>query len=364
MENKFAKNLEDLNRLLKIIEYDEEVASVLLFGADKNHPSKEELDPILKAFSKPLIGGIFPQIIIKGEQLDEGFLIMPLLFPMQTASFDLSESNDLFNNFENIFKPDFVKPLNLFVFIDAFAERKSDFIRILFDYFGVSVGYIGGGAGSLSFKPFHCILNNNGASVNSAVLGLFDADLKIGVAHGWSRISEPLKITKAIGKKIIEIDHTPAFEVYKRVVESHSGLKFTDDNFFDIAKSYPLGMVKLDGEPIIRDPYAVSGNSILIVDEIPEEEYVRVMNGNLESLLSGAKKAREKADLEDENIFCVDCISRVLYMGEKVGKELEIVKGNGRLDGILSIGEIANNGESLLEIYNKTIVAAKWMKQD
>jgi hypothetical protein len=208
-------------------------------------------------------------------------------------------------------------------------------------------------------------LHNSGAYKDAAVVGVFQDELSIGVAHGWSPISKPMKITEAADNRIFSIDWQPAFEVYKTWVESHSGLKFSDHNFFDLAKSYPLGMVKLDSEMIIRDPFAVENGVLHIVDQVPEGEYVSIMHGDMNSLLAGARLAHHNAvnstpGNETDRQFCIDCISRVLYMREDFDREMNILNSSQPVDGILSIGEIASTGESYLEIFNKSIVFAKW----
>ncbi len=363
----FANNLDILEQQLNECAENELFKSVLLMVADQGHPEKEEITPLLAAFPKPLIGAVFPELIHESKRVKTGFLLVPLAFALKSVVFDLSDhGSDHTMLMENIFGgSETLRKQGLFVFADALATHKNDFIQELFNYFGNTVKYLGGGAGSLTFKPFPCIFHNSGVFENAAVVGLFDKPLSIGVAHGWSPIGKPLRITKAEGNRIHGIDWTPAFETYKKWVEDHSGVTINEDNFFDVAKSYPLGMIKLDSEMVIRDPFMAENGVLHIVDEVPEGEYVRIMHGNMDSLLEGAESAlniamKHEKCIKGKMFFCFDCISRVLYMQDSFTKELDIITHDQKISGVLSIGEIANSGETFLEIYNKTIVIALW----
>jgi len=360
-------NLKLLEQSLNEFQKDEAVKSVIFLMAAKDAYSKKDIDPLLQNFSKPTIGGIFPELISNSTRKDTGVLLFPLDFELHTQLFDLNDNtDDLVQKLESSQKKSLEPSSTLFVFIDALSINKELFIEVLFNFFGLNPDYIGGGAGSLEFKPMNCIISNKGMVSNAAIIGWAHKKLAVGVAHGWEPVSAPLKVTKANRNELISINWKPAFEAYKEIVEPHSGMYFKNDNFFDIAKSYPLGIAKIDAEMVVRDPFAVKENALILVDKISEGEYVEVLNGNMNSLLDGASKAREIAfsklekNMNQNCVFCIDCISRVLYMQEDFNKELQAISKGSNVNGILSIGEIANSGESFLEIYNKTIVIALW----
>ena len=362
-----SNDIQLLESQLAEFEMNDAIQSVLFLMAENEHYPEKTLIPLLQKISKPIIGGVFPELIYSGERKKSGVVLLPLSIELNTQLFDLSKTPEVFlKQLELVQKNSFDPSSTLFVFVDALSKNKENFIESLFNFFGTNPTYIGGGAGSLTFKPFPCIITNNGMYENAAVIGWMNKKIALGVAHGWSSISSPLKVTKANRNQLISINWKPAFKVYKEVVESHSGKKFTSANFFEIAKSYPLGIAKLDAEMVVRDPFAVKVNSLLLVDLINEGEYVEILHGNMDSLLEGAQKAKEISfsKLEDKTntnfVFCIDCISRVLFMQDDFNKELEIIGKNIDVSGILTIGEIANSEDSFLEIYNKTIVIARW----
>ena len=362
-----AKDTKSLENHLSQLTVDDQVESVLFLMADEDHFKEEFLVPLLSEVKKPILGGIFPELIFKGERKKRGVLLMPLFFKLRTQLFDLSGSPEHFlEQLESVQKDSISPTSSLFVFADTLSPNKEVFIESLFNFFGINTTYIGGGAGSLSFEAFPCIITNQGIHTNAAVIGWGNRKVTLGVAHGWHSISDTLKVTKANGKQLESINWKPAFDVYKDIVESHSGMKFTSENFYEIAKSYPLGIEKVDAEMVVRDPFMQTNNTLYFVDAINEGEYVKILHGDIESLLEGASKAMEFAlsklevGMNKESIFCIDCISRVLFMKETFGRELDAVGQKNHVSGILSIGEIANAGDSFLEIYNKTIVLGIW----
>jgi len=147
------------------------------------------------------------------------------------------------------------------------------------------------------------------------------------------------------------------------VVEEHSNQVFTADNFFEIAKAYPFGMSKIGGEMIVRDPMFLGENqSMICAGEVPKGCFVEILHGDIESLVSAAKSAKTTAKesfqpTENTVMILIDCISRVLVMGDQFQEELAAVREDGTpLFGALTIGEIANNSDTCLEFHNKTAV--------
>jgi len=363
----YCSDLESLKSELLLLDTHAGARSVLLFAADKDHPRKDVLESVLKVYSKPLMGGIFPEIIADGERRVSGYLIIPLCFELQTVCLDLSQDVAAIGNEINRHAASHpAENPGVFCFTDALAPNKTSMIDLVYDAWGPFANYVGGGAGSLSFKPFPCIFHGHHVCENAAVIGVMDAAIKVGVAHGWTPVSEPIKVTGIDGNSVVSLNWEPAFDVYSKQIKHHSGLDLTSENFFDVAKTYPLGLERLDSEKIIRDPYATENGLLHIVDHVPEGEYIRIMNGDIESLLEGAKIALASSDSdlvhEATEQFCVDCISRVLYMQDEFERELALLNGNKPMNGVLSIGEIANSGENVLELFNKTVVVAKWKK--
>ncbi len=337
--------------------------SILILSCDENAYDVDEMNKILARYSLPIIGGIFPQIIYKNKNYSTGTLIITLDEPLDVAvienlsSSSLETLDDLVEEKLGILD-DEIK--SMFVFVDGLSKNINDIILTLFENFGLSINYIGGGAGSLSFEQKPCLFTNRGLLEDAAILATSIRESAIGVKHGWEAVSDAYKVTESDANRVIELDYKPALQVYKEVVEALSHEKITEENFFNIAKSYPLGINKLSGEMVVRDPIMIEDDALICVGDVATNSFVSILNGSKESLINAAKEAKEDAHLEQKHFtFFIDCISRVLFMGDSFHEELDALYDEEvYFIGALTLGEIANNKKHYLEFYNKTAVVA------
>ena len=363
----YSVYLDEFVENLKQIENNEECKSVLILMTDDEHFSPALVDPVLQSFSKSIIGGVFSEIIVRCAIKSNGVLLLPLPFDLKCQVFSFDDEHNYQSRFESNYSANLPDSGSIIIFADAFVNGKSQFIESLYDFFGNEFNFIGGGSGTSSFKSSKNVVHNSGMHANAAVIGLTEESFSIGIAHGWNPITKPMKATEVELNEMKSINWEPAFDVYKQEVEEHSGLVFDQNNFFEIAKSYPIGLIKIDGETVIRDPFKVKDTTIHFLDLIDSGQYFSIMHGDVGSLLAAASEAKgqcmttfEGDDDTDGYLFCIDCSSRGKFLEGMFAQELKELSGNQTLYGALTFGEIANVGDSFLEIYNKTVIVAKW----
>lgn len=341
--------------------------SVMILACDANGFKKELIDPILLKHTTSIIGGIFPSIVYNTKKYDQGTIFIGLNDKMQINIInDISQKEydqletDMevqIGNFDESVK-------TMFVFIDGLTQNIGQTIDALFDNYGLDINYIGGGSGSLSFEQKPSLFSNKGLMQDALVYAYSKRPSSIGVKHGWKSISGPYEVTKSEATIIKELDFKPAFQVYKDLVEQHSSEAINENNFFNISKSFPFGINTLSDEKIVRDPIILNGTDIVCVGNVGEGNYVDILHGNNNDLIKAAKKAadisKENMDFEIDFTLFIDCISRVLFLEDDFDDEIEAVYSkNNSLVGVLTFGEIANNGRDYLEFYNKTSVVGQ-----
>ncbi len=354
----------DFKAVLDSMDADPAVASIFVLACDADGHEPKATNPLLRNCSKPIFGGIFPQIVLGREKLERGMIVAGLACPVRVHALEglASELTDFDEHVLALFGEEDLTGKTMFVLVDGLSRGISRLVESLFNTLGLESNYIGGGAGSLSFKQAPCLFCNQGMLQDAAILALADFPSSLGVAHGWTPISEALKVTDASANTVQGLNWQPAFHVYRAIVERHSGRSFANEPFFELAKSYPLGISALDAEMIVRDPIILRGNELICVGEVPEGSHVHILHGDRKSVIRGAATARdravERASAREGSgfVFFVDCISRALFLERDFELELNQAQCGLPLLGALTLGEIANNGDAYLQFFNKTSV--------
>jgi hypothetical protein len=353
-----------INRSLE----DKDVKGLFILSCDANDFTPEMVDPVLRKIPLPLFGGIFPGIIHGKEKMETGSIVVGIKSAVDLHIIrGLSDKDADYDVMIDKEIPGIGSTRTMFVLVDSLAKRVGSFISSLFNIFGAELNYVGGGAGSLSMKQKPCLFTNEGLIRDSAILARLDLKSGIGVSHGYTSVGGPFKATETDGNIIRSLDWKPALEVYKNFVDRHSKMILREDNFYDLASTYPFGITKMGTERVVRDPAMIGENqSLICVGEIPEGSFIDIMKGDESSLLAAAARALDRSseafqgDKNKSIRLFMDCISRVLFLKENFAKELNAVYEEGiPLIGACTIGEIANSASGYLEFYNKTAVVAE-----
>jgi hypothetical protein len=332
----------------------------LVFVGEKSADYTQQLIDGFNANNIKLFGGIYPTIFSDTQNYDEGFLILSV--PPIEQILKLSALDD--TSFDIDFNLDDIHTAILLT--DGLMDETDAFLRKVYSKFGNQMNIVGGGAGFMTLEQRPCLFTNEGIFQDGGVMALFKNDSNIGVKHGWEVFDGPFIATSTEKNVIKELNWRPAFEVYQEAIESNSEYHFHDGNFFDIAKIFPFGIYKEGTEFIVRDPFILNEDgSITCISEVPENSTLQILTGDPDTLVNAAKEVAEmtaKPYLNSSSLLVFDCITRVMYLGQRFEDELGAMKNVFKNDtckirGVATLGEIASSGMGFVEFYNKTIVA-------
>jgi len=332
--------------------------SLQIFAAVGNGWDASAFDPAFADLGAPCFGGIFPSVLFGGRSFERGTAIVghAVAGQIEVLRFDALEAD--VSRLEAL-----EAASTLFVYFDA-TGASGELVTALYESLGTGRAWIGGGAGALDFVRRPVVITPSGLEAGVAVVAGFADPARLGVAHGWEAIGEPLQVTASEGNDLTELQWRAAFDVYREAVEAHSGKRFADHEFFSLAKVYPLLLDRLGGEGVVRDPLeALPGGALRCAGDIPPHTTVRIATGTPEGMLRAAVEAREQASSggvpEAGVAVTIDCISRALVLGDRHVEELAALEVPGLPQvGALTLGEVASSRKHFLQLHNKTTVLA------
>ena len=350
-------SLDSLSELIDSIVSKHRPEGLVVFGGTENDFNDSAMDRFLKELSLPIGGGLFPAILYDNKVHSSGWIIHAVYGDFSAVFTDNISGNKDFH-YET-------KPVGTsMVIVDGHAQKISSFLQAVYADSSISTNFFGGGAGSLASSDRRCIVSNQGLKSDAAVVLHFGSESGIGVAHGWKPASKIFRVTAAEGNIVHELDYRPALEVYTELVKTEFSATVDPADLIGTASMFPLGIRRIGGSLIVRDPIAVTETGGLIcVGEFDNDSFVYLLTSDIQTLLNASLEATQLAvnDLPAKAGFKVvfDCISRFLLMQKDFDSELTLLAQDGvPVAGVLSIGEIASNNQGCLEFYNKTTAVA------
>lgn len=346
---KYYKTMNDL--LASTIDINKEY---LLLVAENTNFSIETLNNQNIQF----IGAIVTQVIYNEENYSSGLLCIEL---------DVNSKSILIENIKDLnIKKEYFKDMNsITLILDGLSSHITPFLETIFNSVPQNAELIGGGAGKLTLKQEPVIFSKKGIFQDAALIIATSSNLTIGIENGWEFLEGPFLVSSSEKNILKSLNFENSFELYKRIVETDSGKMFNDDNFFDLAKSYPFGIIKFNKEIVVRDPISKDkDDNLILVGDVEQNSTINILKGNKNSLISSSGKAiknvlEKKNENEISSVMLFDCISRSIFLENDFSLELKEIKKHiptKTLFGALTLGEIANNGDEYINFYNKTCV--------
>lgn len=256
--------------------------------------------------------------------------------------------------------------------LDPLTGRGEEATLLAATMLGEGVPLAGGAAGDdLAMRSTVVGLGNQVASDSVVLLKLFTkTPLGLGVCHGHRPLSPPLRVTKAEGSLVHEIDGRPAWQVWVEqagAAATAQGLDpaaLSEDEVGGFLLRYEAGLAA--GRDFkIRAPLARTPSGALsFACGIPEGAELRITESVPERQIDSARAAAERALQALANrpvagALVFDCICRNLILGERFQEAVQAMSttlGGARLAGFETYGEIALEAGDMSGFHNTTTV--------
>ncbi len=337
-----------------------DVKLVIVFCADRY-----DLPAVLAAINDetgdaPLIG-CSTAGEIAGDRFSRGSVVVTAIggsgFTVATSAADIDGEGPRAAGAKAASCADFAKEREhrvLMLLIDGLEMHQEEILRGAYSVVGASVPLVGGAAGD-DLKAGRTVQLHGREVIYSGVVAALiesDAPLGIGMRHGWSRVGEPMTVTKTSAGRLCTLDGKPALDAYLDRVDAPPEAYVDAADFYAFAVTRPLSVRRRVGQEIraLNNLPDFTDRSIACGGEVPEGAQIWVMHGGSDGLLDATDEACTAA-LESLyghapiGMLAFDCVARHQVLGS-TGVEEELSRISKKADGALvsgfyTYGEIA-----------------------
>lgn len=225
--------------------------------------------------------------------------------------------------------------------------------------------FVGGGAGDDDRFAKTFVFRGTEVLTDAAVALeiLSTKPIGIGVSHGWTPATEPMRVTEADGTRLFSLDAVPAVEVYEEHAE-RTQQKLDRANPVPFFLHNTLG-IDVGGEQKLRVPLGTyPDGSLACASDVPPSATVRIMTTTDGAAAAAASRAtasavRQIGGNRPAVALFFDCVATRLRLGRAFGQELEAVRdglGDVPFAGCNTYGQIARADGQFSGYHNCTAI--------
>lgn len=248
--------------------------------------------------------------------------------------------------------------------ISAISDAKlSDFCHDISDL-PEGIAVFGGGVLSTegfdpNAAPPYVVSSAGEANPRSVVFILYGGDnfhVATRAISGWKPLGMPMRITRAEGPILFELDGKPAYDVYHRYLKIKPG-----PDFFVNSLLFPLA-IDHGGKNLLRASIfpGEDGSLMLTTDLAAREHTCRIAYGDPATILQSiADTAQTLRDFDPQGVLVYTCASRLLYWGpDYIDRETEPFSALAPTAGFFTSSECMRDDGEVLNHNVALVVAA------
>lgn len=242
---------------------------------------------------------------------------------------------------------------NLFIgLVEGITGNGAAIVEGFKSVLGENANIIGGSLGDdYLFKKTYQYFQDQVLSDTVVGVGLSgNFSFGFGIRHGWEPVGLPMKVTKAEGVWLKEVDDKPALKIYEDYF-GRDASQLVKEPLARMAYTYPIGIaVEGSDEMLIRDPVVANEKGeISMAAAIPEGTTIRLMIGDRHKAIQAAKVAADNALKQLEGrparaILMFNCMARNKLLGvmcHEENQEVQLTLGeNVPMAGFYTYGEV------------------------
>ncbi len=275
----------------------------------------------------------------------------PRLFSLAEGEIDAfrSELRQCLNSLPN------VKAIEVITTIDTIPIR--EVCQVIQEEVPEGIPVWGGGAfGDNTFRAF---LFRNGepfryAGVLMTFMGGSELQIRYACVSGWKPLGYPLKVTRAEGYVLHELDGNPAYQIYQHYLRIPN-----DDHIFYNALEFPFA-VQDGGRTLLRHAMSCDEKGALVMStRIPQGSTLHVTYGDPETIMQDVMQCAEMIGAFSPDVISIfDCFGRKTFWGgTEATREIVPFHQIAPTCGFCTAGELIR-WEGSMEHHNLSLVIA------